>query len=129
MENLNLKVTIDAPELTKAILELASALKGVMSQTTPAPETKKAETTPAPEKKAVEFIKTSPAEVTPAPETVEPTETVVITLEEIRAKLGAKTREGKAEQVKAILADFGYEKLTAVHPVDYAPILKKVGAL
>ena len=48
----------------------------------------------------------------------------VLTLEEVRAVLGQKSRAGYTEAVRGLLQQFGAAKLSEVSPSDYAALLK-----
>lgn len=52
-----------------------------------------------------------------------------LTLEEVRAAMAEKNREGHREEVKAILLKYGADKLTALDPEHYAEVLKEVGGI
>jgi hypothetical protein len=79
----------------------------------------------------------TPTAEEPAPTEVSaPVETVVespssppVTLEQVRAKLGALSQNGKMPEVKAILTGLGYAKLTEVPADKYAEVLEKAEAL
>lgn len=45
------------------------------------------------------------------------------TLEEVRARLAAVSKRGKADQVKALLQQFGTTKLTEVDPARYGELM------
>ncbi|MCW6108001.1 rRNA biogenesis protein rrp5 [Clostridium sporogenes] len=51
------------------------------------------------------------------------------TLEEVRAAMAEKNREGHREEVKAIIVKHGANKLTALEPKCYADVLKEVGEI
>lgn len=51
------------------------------------------------------------------------------TLEEVRAAMAEKNREGHREKVKAIIHKYGANKLTALDPKHYAQVLKEVGEI
>lgn len=53
----------------------------------------------------------------------------IITIEEVRAVLAEKSREGKVKEVKALIQKHGAEKLTALKPDCYKEILKEAGEL
>lgn len=53
----------------------------------------------------------------------------VITIEEVRAVLAEKSREGKVKEVKALIQKHGAEKLTALNPDCYKEILKEAEEL
>ncbi len=55
------------------------------------------------------------------PKTAEPQKTV--TLEEVRAVLAEKSREGKTAAVKELLQKYGAEKLSEVDAANYAALL------
>ena len=58
-----------------------------------------------------------------------PTQTMSLTLEEVRAKLSALSQAGKKDDVAALIATFGAAKLTEVKPEDYAALLAKAEKL
>lgn len=49
-----------------------------------------------------------------------------LTLEEVRAVLTRKSRDGHTEEVKAVISSFGADKLSAIDPSQYEELLKKV---
>lgn len=51
------------------------------------------------------------------------------TLEEVRAAMAEKNREGHREEVKAIIVNHGANKLTALDPKCYTEVLKEVGEI
>ncbi|NFO02699.1 hypothetical protein FDB23_01010 [Clostridium botulinum] len=51
------------------------------------------------------------------------------TLEEVRAVMAEKNREGHREEVKAIIVKHGANKLTALDQKCYADVLKEVGEI
>lgn len=53
----------------------------------------------------------------------------VITLDELKSRLVAKAREGKSDQVKALLNKYGYNKLSEVDPKDYKAIFDEAEVL
>ena len=53
----------------------------------------------------------------------------VITLDELKPRLVAKAREGKSDQVKALLNKYGYNKLSEVDPKDYKAIFDEAEVL
>lgn len=57
-----------------------------------------------------------------------PKETIP-TLEEVRALMAAKNREGHREAVKTILNKYGAQKLTALDPSYYKQVMQEVGDL
>lgn len=59
----------------------------------------------------------------PAPEEKQPT------LEEVRAAMADKSRDGQREAVKAIITKYGANNLSSMDPKHYASALKEVGEL
>lgn len=51
------------------------------------------------------------------------------TLEEVRALMAEKNREGNREAVKAILFKYEVNKLTSLDPKHYAEVFKEVGEI
>ncbi len=51
------------------------------------------------------------------------------TLEEVRALLAEKNREGHREEVKTIIKKYGANKLTSLDPKHYASVIKEAGEL
>ncbi|AOR22706.1 hypothetical protein [Clostridium taeniosporum] len=51
------------------------------------------------------------------------------TLEEVRAAMAEKNREGHREEVKAIIVKHGANKLTALDSKCYSEVLKEVGEI
>ncbi|MEG1619632.1 MAG: hypothetical protein RR335_08740 [Eubacterium sp.] len=54
---------------------------------------------------------------------------VTYTLEEVRKKLALLSKEGKKDQVQALLASFEVLKLTELNPADYPSVMEKAMAL
>lgn len=52
-----------------------------------------------------------------------------VTLEQVRAKLAELTRNGKREQVKALLNEFGANKLSEVPADKYAELMEKAAEI
>lgn len=63
------------------------------------------------------------------PQTDAPANETQPTLEEVRAAMANKNREGKREAVKGILNKYGADKLTALDPTHFAQALKDVGEI
>lgn len=70
---------------------------------------------------------TQPVEV--SPQQTFTAEANTHTLEEVRATLAALNKAGKRAQVKALLQEFGTEKLTEVNPDDFPALMKKAATL
>lgn len=68
-------------------------------------------------------VKEVQEEKEPAPEEKQPT------LEEIRAAMADKSRDGHREAVKAIITKYGANNLSSMDPKHYASALKEVGEL
>jgi hypothetical protein len=64
----------------------------------------------------------------PEPEVEEP-EQKQPTLEEVRAAMADKSRDGHREAVKAIITKYGANNLSSLDPKHYAAALKEVGEL
>lgn len=127
---MDIKVNIQAPELAEALNNLAGALKGATSLPTTAPkqakpkkeETKKEEV-PVEEKPVKEEKATEPE---PAPEKTTVTE---IEDADLRAAAAAKAKEGKKDEVKALLTEFDVKNVSAIPQEKRADFLAKLEAL
>lgn len=69
------------------------------------------------------------AEEPKKPEVKEEPEEKQPTLEEVRAAMADKSRDGHREAVKAIITKYGANNLSALDPKHYAAALKEVGEL
>jgi hypothetical protein len=67
--------------------------------------------------------------IEPEPEVVEVPEEKQPTLEEVRAAMADKSRDGHREAVKAIITKYGANNLSSLDPKHYAAALKEVGEL
>lgn len=150
---MNLKITIEAPELAGAIESLAAALNGVSfplpatiptqgknetkatdkpKQDKPKAETKKQDA-PAKEETKQDPVKEEPKQETKPEPTPEPEEDEkeeqLISLEVVRGKLADFSAGGKDNQRQVVdaLSRFGVKKLTDVEPSDYKELLELVG--
>ena len=65
----------------------------------------------------------------PEPEVEEVPEEKQPTLEEVRAAMADKSRDGHREAVKAIITKYGANNLSSLDPKHYAAALKEVGEL
>ena len=63
---------------------------------------------------------TSPEETTPTPPEKAPS------LEDVRAVLAEKARDGLTPQVRELLKKYGADKLSSVRPEDYRALMKDV---
>jgi len=107
---MEIKLTIDAPELAQALTALAGAIQAnteLLLQTYSRPDMMD-RTSPAPEPAAPEPAAPEPA----APENV-------ITLAEVRAKMAELGKSGRQSDIKHLLSSFGANKLTDVDPERY----------
>lgn len=138
------QATADA-ERNELLSDLFEKLEGIGKQaeaTEPAPPKAKRKTkepvaeTPAPVASPVEVSPPVAEQAEPTPEPVaeaapapvaEPV--VEMKLEDVRALLTSISRAGKTAEVKALLQEFGKEKLTDIDPKDYAAVVEKAKAL
>ena len=60
-----------------------------------------------------------------SPATTEP----AVTLEALRQALTKISQDGKAAQIKTLLAEFGARNVKELKPADFAAVLEKAGAL
>lgn len=140
---MNIKITIDAPELAGAIESLAAALNTMsfpLTATAPTADVKQEDTkvidkpeqdkpkqetknqdAPAQENKKADPVKEEPKE--------DSKEEQLISLEVVRGKLADFSAKGRENQVKVMdaLSRFGVKKLTEVEPSDYKELLELVG--
>ncbi len=71
----------------------------------------------------------APAVSEPAPAAEAPAEAPVVTIEEVRAVLAAKSENGKRKEVKDLLFKYDSGKLSGVKESDYAALLADARAL
>lgn len=107
---LTLDVINDLRNLANSIETLVGAMENI--------ETTSSETKEIPKKKKIKK-----SEEPKQPEAKEPT------LEEVRAAMAEKNREGHREKIKAIIVNHGANKLTSLDPVHFSEILKEVEAI
>ncbi len=142
---ITVNVNINAPELSAAILSLASALSAApvsaVLSTKPVKEMKsksefsfnlkesaqdaKPAGKPAKKPEPVQESESEP-ESQPEPEAEsqsEPESAPTVTLEQVRAKLAALAQAGKQAQVKKLINDFGASKLTEIPAEKYPELL------
>ena len=65
----------------------------------------------------------------PVPATVEQESVPIPTIEDIRAIMRAKNKEGKLEKCQAVLREFGAVKLSEIPKEKYAELMAKVEVL
>ena len=116
-----IKLALDVVSDLKSLAESIETLVHAMESNEGAneePAKKKAQA-----KAKVEETETKEPEVEEAPEEKQPT------LEEVRAAMADKSRDGHRETVKAIITKYGANNLSSLDPKHYAAALKEVGEL
>ena len=109
---IHLTFDIENREKAAALLEAWGAI--LDQAPTPAPVA-----APVVRRRATKSVEDVPAPVTPP----------VFTLTDVRARLYALNKAGKGPQVKAILASFGCDNLTAVPAESYAEVMAQAEGL
>lgn len=126
---LALGVVSDLKSLAESIETLVHAMESneVANEANEEPTKKKSKTkakVEEPENKELEVGEaTIETPVEEAPEEKQPT------LEEVRAAMADKSRDGHREAVKAIITKYGANNLSSLDPKHYAAALKEVGEL
>jgi len=115
---LALDVVSDLKSLAESIETLVRAMETNEVADEPVKETKKKAKGKSPEE--------SEAKETAAKEAPEEKQA---TLEEVRAAMADKSRDGHREAVKAIITKYGANNLSSLDPKHYAAALKEVGEL
>lgn len=69
------------------------------------------------------------AEEAPKVETKAPQKAEKISVEQVRSAVQEKAKEGKRQEIKDLLTDFGAENVTALSADKYAEFLTKLNAL
>ncbi len=133
---IEIKVTVEAPELAVSIQGLATVMAALLKQN----DARQPQIL-QPEVKAIgankpEQPKTEQPLQGATPETAGTTETAKeidpkpeYTLEQVRAKLAALSQDGKQAQVKKIITEAGAKKLTEIPPEKYAEVMAKAEAI
>lgn len=84
-------------------------------------------------KKTAKPVKTAapekPAEPNKTEEPAEAEAPAEVTKEEVRKVLAGKSKEGKKAECKALLQEFGANRLPEVDPKDYAALIEKARAI
>lgn len=128
---MNITIKIEAEGIEKAITLLANRIG---SMTTAQPESPVAEEKSAKKRKSVTAVGTAEA---PASSTTtasaSPAEAASpqreYTLEDVRARLGELSSDGKKEEIKSLFAKFGVAKLTELQPEKFGELLAAAEAL
>jgi hypothetical protein len=113
---LALDVVSDLKSLAESIETLVRAMEANEAVPTNEEPTKK-------KSKAKAKVEEVEPEVEEAPEEKQPT------LEEVRAAMADKSRDGHREAVKSIITKYGANNLSSLDPKHYAAALKEVGEL
>ena len=132
---LNITLTLTAsPELLTTLNALLNSFgkPAVLETPDPVSEAVEAETVEAVEVKAVE-AEAAPIKATrktkELKEIKDPAALVELTLEHLRERTGTKAKEGKREEIKKLLGDFGASSVFALAPEHYSEYLSKLVAL
>lgn len=125
---LALDVVSDLKSLAESIETLVHAMEAnesTTNQVAEEPTKKKSKAKAKVEESIIEEpeVEEVQEEKEPAPEEKQPT------LEEIRAAMADKSRDGHREAVKAIITKYGANNLSSMDPKHYASALKEVGEL
>ena len=110
-------------EMMKEDEAAEAAMSGAPAEPTPVDASAPTESVPT------ENIATPANEPEPVAEAVPAEPEVTVTLEEVRAVLAEKSRDGRREEVKALLQKYGAEKLSAVDPSNYAALKAEAEAM
>jgi hypothetical protein len=123
---LALDVVSDLKSLAESIETLVHALESneVANEETTKKKSKAKAKSDAPETRKPEV-----GEATIEAPVEEATEEKQPTLEEVRAAMADKSRDGHREAVKAIITKYGANNLSSLDPKHYAAAIKEVGEL
>jgi len=122
-----IKLALDVVSDLKSLAESIETLVQAMESNEPNLENEVAKEAVKETKKRTK-TKPTPEPVNDEPEEQAPEEKS-ITLEEVRAAMADKSRDGHREAVKAIITKYGANNLSALDPKHYAAALKEVGEL
>jgi len=131
---LNITLTLTAsPELLTTLNALLNSFgkPAVLETPDPVSEAVEVEAVEAVEVKAVEAeapIKATRKTKKPE-EAKDPAALVELTLEHLRERTGTKAKEGKREEIKKLLGDFGASSVFALAPEHYSEYLSQLVAL
>ena len=106
--------------MSKAIMQIANGYERVAAGLRALAE----DGSEAPEKKAEAAPKAAKQEKAPKEETSE-----AVSVETVRAVMAEKSRAGKTQEVRALLKEFGADKLSAIPEEKLADLLKKTEVL
>lgn len=122
-----IKLALDVVSDLKSLAESIETLVHAMESNEPNLENEVAKE-PVKETKKRTKTKPTPEPVNDEPEDQAPEEKQP-TLEEVRAAMADKSRDGHREAVKAIITKYGANNLSSLDPKYYAAALKEVGEL
>ncbi len=123
-----IKLALDVVSDLKSLAESIETLVHAMESNEPNLENEEPTKKKSKAKAKVEEPETKEPEVGEAPVEEAPEEKP-ITLEEVRAAMADKSRDGHREAVKAIITKYGANNLSSLDPKHYAAALKEVGEL
>jgi hypothetical protein len=120
-----IKLALDVVSDLKSLAESIETLVSAMEANEVAPINEEPT-----KKKSKAKVKAEESETKePEPEVEEVPEEKQPTLEEVRAAMADKSRDGHREAVKAIITKYGANNLSSLDPKHYAAALKEVGEL
>jgi len=122
-----IKLALDVVSDLKSLAESIETLVRAMEANEAAPTNEEPTKKGSKAKVKVEEPEAEVAEVEEAP--IEEPEEKQPTLEEVRAVMADKSRDGHREAVKAIITKYGANNLSSLDPKHYAAALKEVGEL
>jgi len=118
-----IKLALDVVSDLKSLAESIETLVYAMESNEVAPTNEESTKKKSKAKAKVEEAEINEPKVEEAPEEKQPT------LEEVRAAMADKSRDGHREAVKAIITKYGANNLSSLDPKHYAAALKEVGEL
>ncbi len=119
---MDIKITINAPDLAAAIQSLADAIVAAGCAPVDVSPVKDVEITP-------EVIEELELEEAPAEEEEAEDSDKELTLEEVRAAFVAKNTPKNREKLKNILAEFKVKKVTDLKEKDFTKVMEKLEAV
>jgi F0F1-type ATP synthase membrane subunit b/b' len=118
-----IKLALDVVSDLKSLAESIETLVHAMESNEAAIEEPTKKKSKAKAKAKAEETEIKEPEIEEVPEEKQPT------LEEVRAAMADKSRDGHREAVKAIITKYGANNLSSLDPKHYAAALKEVGEL